>query len=129
MGCFDTLSADGFSSQVKCFRGALDIFRKGDRVPTLHNYEGYEEWPEEDQINTYTIVLPGYASHRFALIKDRTFMGFTHDTTETVGPYVAKWGERLDKLEDFKDFYTDLVRGLTSSTNSLSMEEKINKDE
>lgn len=110
MGCYDILIDGEFSSQVKCFRGVLDRFRKGERVPTLHNYEGYEEWPEEEQIDTYTIVLPGYESHKFALIKDRTFIGFTNHVSQTIEPYIAKWGERLDKLEDFVDFFTDLVQ-------------------
>lgn len=117
MGCFDTLSEGDFSSQVKCFGGDLKIFRKGERVPTLHCYEDYEEWPEEEQIDTYTIVLPGYESHKFALIKDRIFIGFTNHVSQTIEPYIAKWGERLEKLDDFVDFFTELVQSSTGTPN------------
>ena len=114
MGSFDTLSHGGHSAQVKCFRGMIQIYHMNERVPDLHYYDSYEAWPEEEQLESYTIVLPSYESMRFALIKDRTFVGFTNEVSETWKPYVAKWGEKLDKLEDFKDYFSDLVEEIKS---------------
>lgn len=124
MGCFDTLSDGEHSAQVKCFGGNLKIFHKGETVPPLHYYEGYKEWPAEEQIGTYTIVLPGYVSHRFAVIKDGTFVGLTNNVAETGEPYVAKWGELLERLEDFVDFFTELIQSLESDVRKEISEEK-----
>ncbi len=93
MGSFDTLSDEGCSVQVKCFNGNLDVYHVGDKVPELHYYhQGYRRWDDEDQLDTYTIVLNPYHP-AFALIKDRIFIGFTGDEEETYPPYVWRWGE------------------------------------
>lgn len=114
MGSYDTLIQDSFGVQVKCFRGMVQIYRVGEVVPILHTYDNYEPWPEDEQIRTYTIVLPSYEFFRYALIKDRIFVGFTSNVEETWKPYVAKWGEQLIKLEDFTDYFSDLVEEISS---------------
>ena len=123
MGSFDTLVQVGYSIQVKCFQGMVQTYRVGEVVPILHTYDDYQPWPEDEQIRTYTIVLPSYEFFRFALIKDRRFVGFTSDVEETWKPYVAKWGEKLDKLENFKDYFSDLVEEISSQFRNKGEDE------
>jgi hypothetical protein len=99
VGCYDTFYQGGASVQIKCFGGKLGHYHVGDRVPPLHFYEDYEMWAEEDQLDTYTVVLSEYAGYKYALFKDRVFVGFTDLHTETYEPYVSKWGIKLDSLD------------------------------
>jgi len=114
MGSFDTLSDGRHSIQVKCFPCMVQIYHVGDTVPTLHLYDSYMEWPKDEQVETYTIVLPSYEAMRFALVRDRRFVGFTNVPNETYKPYVAKWGEKLENLEDFEDYFSELIVDIKS---------------
>lgn len=97
MGSFDTMYDGDREIQVKCFRCHLDNIKKGDKVGDLHNYlKSYEPWDDEDQLDTYTIVMTPYADPRYALIKDRVFVGFVDSPRDTYPPYVARWGVSCD---------------------------------
>jgi|26BtaG_2_1085354.scaffolds.fasta_scaffold26756_2 hypothetical protein len=96
MGCFDTLIDGETDLQVKCFGGNLNHFKVGEQVPTLHYYEGYQEWEKEKQLDTYTIVNDPW-SPRFGIIMNRVFIGFTDDKSRTAPPYVGRWGVLLEE--------------------------------
>lgn len=97
MGSFDTMCDGNREIQVKCFHCYLDIINKGDKVGDLHDYgRGYEPWAEYDQLDSYTIVMVPYIDPRYALIKDRVFIGFTDNPKETYPLYVTRYGVLCD---------------------------------
>jgi len=100
MGLYDTLYYGKTSVQVKCFGSRMRDYYVGNIVPLLHHYDGYRLWDKNKQVGTYTIVLPDYASYRYVLIKNRTFIRLTNEEKETYPPFISKCGEVIEQEEN-----------------------------
>ena len=112
MGVYDTLVDGDQSVQVKCFSCDLATYYVDDFIASA---------PHADM----TVVCPDYRVYPqegkiFALLKDRRFVGFTHDPEETYPPYIDKWGNCLATEEDFKDHFRVLVEEIARTVERES---------
>jgi len=113
MGTYDTLVDGEKLAQVKIFNRTMSVFKKGDKLPVEGLGVG----------NTFTIVLPDYEGARFAIVKDGKFIKLTSDVNETYRPYVDKWGNIIEKLEDMVNPFYQAVQ------EALKKEEMKNEGE
>lgn len=97
MGVFDTLVDGSKKAQIKLFDCTLHTYEAGDEVP-------------KDFGDNFTIVLPKREVARFALIKDGKFVKLTGNREETYPPFISKWGEPLNQIDDFRNPYAEMVK-------------------
>jgi hypothetical protein len=90
MGIYDTLTDDKRACQVKCFESNLFVYHIGDILPDMGIYP-----------DNYTIVLPEYEGCKFAIVKDRKLWKLTNIVSQTIEPFIDKWGNRIAFTKKF----------------------------
>jgi len=122
MGLYDTLIYGKNAVQVKCLGSNMLWYEPGEKVPPIHYYEGYEMWPEPEQVDTYTIILPTYEPLRYVLIKNRVYVKLTNEPKETHPPYISKWGTPLSDIDGFSNPFQNIVDSLRPTMNEEKQE-------
>lgn len=87
MGSYDFLIEKGKIVQIKLFSCEFKEYKVGDKVPLTYGKD-------------YTIILPRYEPSKYALIKNGKFIKLTNSKKEVYPPYISKWGDKLEKIED-----------------------------
>jgi len=103
MGAFDNLVDGEKVAQVKCYLSNLETYKVGDKVPKVFGY------------SNYTILLPYYESVDFAIIRKGRLVALTNDKRRLVKPFIDKWGGIVEKLEDFKNPFEEVVKEVKES--------------
>jgi len=106
MGTYDyfEIKEEGQLIQIKIFGNIMHVYREGDRVP----------FKEYGLPKTFAVVIPSYSRDDpkplyFAIIKDGIFTKCTKDKKGIIHPLFDKWGGHLEKLEDFKNPFAEVV--------------------
>lgn len=96
LGSFDILIDGDKLVQVKCFSCDFDRYTVGDKVP-------------DDFGKTFTIVLPYYEGAKFAVVKNGKLAKLTDDESETLKPYITKWGEEIESPDEFRNPFEEII--------------------
>jgi hypothetical protein len=107
VGCYDTfIGKRGKSVQCKAFNDEdLRCFHIGDILPEANG-------------KSLTVCLPDYEGSAYIVIVDGKFLKLTNKFSETVSPYLSKWGDPVSDEEAKIKVVTFPQTTLDSSNNT-----------